>query len=162
MSSVTYLNAFNGTPMKSFLWRLMGARIGRRLFDDGGFLTERTFTTIGDDCTLNAGSVIQCHSQEDGGFKSDHTVIGAGCTLGVSAFVHYGVTMGDGAVLATDSFLMKGEEMPPNALWGGNPARKMREHRGDLQARRISIDETAPPRPSAAADTRPTLNMGTN
>ena len=106
------------------------SRIGRRVFDDGCCLTERTFTTIGDDCTLNAGSVIQCHSQEDGGFKSDRTAIGAGCTLGVGAFVHYGVTMGDGAVLAPDSFLMKGEEMPPHAVWGGNPAREMREPAG--------------------------------
>jgi acetyltransferase-like isoleucine patch superfamily enzyme len=37
----------------------------------------------------------------------------------------YSVTMGDGAVLAPDSFLMKGEEMPPHAQWGGNPAREM-------------------------------------
>ena len=39
--------------------------------------------------------------------------------------VHYGVTMGDGAVLAPDSFLMKGEEIPQHARWGGNPAREM-------------------------------------
>ena len=51
------------------------------------------------------------------------------------------MTMGDGAVLAADSFLMKGEEMPPNALWGGNPAKQMREHSGDLRARQISIDD---------------------
>jgi hypothetical protein len=50
--------------------------------------------------------------------------------------------MGDGAVLATDSFLMKGEEMPPNALWGGNPAKKMRERSaGDLQAPETSLDD---------------------
>ncbi|MFF3984607.1 Pls/PosA family non-ribosomal peptide synthetase [Streptomyces sp. NPDC001797] len=117
-----FLNIFNGTPFKSLVWRLLGVRIGRRVFDDGCYLTERTLATIGDDCTLNAGSKIQCHSQEDGTFKSDVTMIGAGCTLGVSAHVHYGVTMGDGAVLAPDSFLMKGEEVPPNARWGGNPA----------------------------------------
>ncbi|MFI5688072.1 Pls/PosA family non-ribosomal peptide synthetase [Streptomyces sp. NPDC051636] len=117
-----YLNVFNGTPFKPLVWRLLGVRIGRRVFDDGCYLTERTLTTIGDGCTLNAGSKIQCHSQEDGTFKSDGTTIGAGCTLGVAAHVHYGVTMGDGAVLAPDSFLMKGEEVPPNAQWGGNPA----------------------------------------
>jgi non-ribosomal peptide synthetase-like protein len=141
MTTQTYLQAFNGTPLKNVLWRLLGLRIGRRVFDDGLGPTERTFTMIGDNCTFNAGSVIQCHSQEDGGFKSDRTAIGAGCTLGVGAFVHYGVTMGDGAVLAADSFLMKGEEMPPKALWGGNPAKKMREHSGDLQVRKISIDD---------------------
>jgi non-ribosomal peptide synthetase-like protein len=141
MSIGTFINAFNGTPMKNVLWRLLGVRIGRRVFDDGLGMPERTFTTIGDNCTFNAGSIVQCHSQEDGGFKSDRIAIGAGCTLGVGAWVHYGVTMGDGAVLAADSFLMKGEEMPPNALWGGNPAKKIREHSGDLQVRKISIDD---------------------
>jgi non-ribosomal peptide synthetase-like protein len=117
-------------------------RIGRGVFDDGLGLPERTFVAIGDDCTFNAGSAIQCHSQEDGGFKSDRCVIGAGCTLGVGAWVHYGATMGDGAVLATDSFLMKGEEMPPHALWGGVPATEMREQSAalPLQVRRISLD----------------------
>ncbi|MDQ3763727.1 MAG: phosphopantetheine-binding protein [Actinomycetota bacterium] len=121
-----YLQVFNGTPFKNVIWRLLGVRLGSRVFDDGCFLTERTFVTIGDDCTLNAGSVIQCHSQEDGAFKSDRSTIGAGCTLGVGAFVHYGVTMGEGAVLAPDSFLMKGEEIPQRARWGGNPAREIR------------------------------------
>ena len=97
-------------------------RIGRRVFDDGCVFAEKSLVTIGDDCTLNAGSVVQSHSQEDGTFKSDHSTVGAGCTLGVGAFVHYGVTLGDGAVLGADSFLMKGEEVPPHARWGGNPA----------------------------------------
>jgi hypothetical protein len=30
--------------------------------------------------------------------------------------------MGDGAELAADSFLMKGEAVPAHARWGGNPA----------------------------------------
>ncbi|MFI2642294.1 Pls/PosA family non-ribosomal peptide synthetase [Streptomyces sp. NPDC018610] len=117
-----YLAVFNGTPFKPLVWRLMGVRVGRRVFDDGCYITERTLAAIGDDCTLNAGSKIQCHSQEDGTFKSDHTTLGTGVTLGVGSHVHYGVTLGDGAVLAPDSFLMKGEEVPANAAWGGNPA----------------------------------------
>lgn len=140
MSSVAFVAAFNGTPFKSVLWRLMGARVGRRVFDDGCVLTERTFATIGDDCTLNAGSILQTHSQEDGAFKSDHITLGAGCTLGVGGFVHYGVTMGDGAVLAADSFLMKGEDMPAHAQWGGNPARPM----PSLQARPRALESRSP------------------
>jgi carbonic anhydrase/acetyltransferase-like protein (isoleucine patch superfamily) len=123
--SKAYLQAFNGTPFKNLIWRLAGVRLGRRVFDDGLWVTERTLVTIGDDCTFNAGSGIQSHSQEDGAFKSDNTTIGSGCTLGVGAFVHYGVTVGDGAVIAPDSFLMKGEEVPPQEYWGGNPAREM-------------------------------------
>ncbi|MFJ3761443.1 Pls/PosA family non-ribosomal peptide synthetase [Streptomyces sp. NPDC090080] len=122
-----YLNIFNGTPFKTLVWRLLGVRIGSRVFDDGVYMTERTLSAVGDECTLNAASKIQCHSQEDGTFKSDVTTLGAGCTLGVGSHVHYGVTMGDGAVLAPDSFLMKGEEVPAHAQWGGNPAVEMPE-----------------------------------
>ncbi|MFE6914796.1 Pls/PosA family non-ribosomal peptide synthetase [Streptomyces rubiginosohelvolus] len=123
--SETYLRIFNGTPFKNVIWRLLGVRIGRRVFDDGCSLTERAMAAVGDHCTLNNGTVVQCHSQEDGAFKSDRSAIGARCTLGVGAFVHYGVTIGDGAELAPDSFLMKGEVVPENARWGGNPARPM-------------------------------------
>ncbi len=121
----TYLQVFDGTPFKNVVWRLLGVRLGARVFDDGCYLTERTLTTIGSDCTLNVGSKIQCHSQEDGTFKSDRTVLGAGCTLEIGAFIHYGVTIGDGAVIAADSFLMKGEDVPQHAQWGGNPAREL-------------------------------------
>jgi non-ribosomal peptide synthetase-like protein len=116
---------FNGTPFKSIIWRMLGVRLGKRLFDDGCEIVEKTFLTIGDDVTLNAGSAIQNHSQEDGAFKSDRIRIGSGCSLGVGAFAHYGVTMGDGSVLEPDSFLMKGEEVPPHERWGGNPARRI-------------------------------------
>jgi non-ribosomal peptide synthetase-like protein len=117
-----HLAAFDGTPFKNLVWRALGMRLGRRVFDDGCYVTERTLVAIGSDTTLGHHSKVQAHSQEDGTFKSDHIVIGDGCTLGAGALVHYGVSMGDGAVLAADSFLMKGEEIPPGAHWGGNPA----------------------------------------
>ncbi len=120
--SVAYIMMFNGTPFKGVIWRLLGVRIGRRVFDDGCSIIERSLVSVGSDCTLAAGSIIQCHSLEDGAFKSDHTVIEAGCSVGSGAFVHYGVTMGEGSELDADSFLMKGEHVPPGALWGGNPA----------------------------------------
>jgi non-ribosomal peptide synthetase-like protein len=128
--------ALNGTPLKNVAWRLLGVRLGKRLFDDGCNMAEKDLVTIGDDCTLNAGSSIQCHSLEDFAFKSDGTTIGSGCTIGIGALVHYGVTMGDGAVLAPDSFLMKGEEMPQRARWGGNPAREMPDNSADPLVRR--------------------------
>jgi non-ribosomal peptide synthetase-like protein len=128
--------AFIGTPLQSWFWRMVGVRLGRRLFDDGCGMSEKNMVTIGDDVTLNAGSFVQCHSQEDYVFKSDRTSIGSGCTIGVGALVHYGVTMGDGAVLAPDSFLMKGEEVPPHARWGGNPAREMPDTAPHTQIRR--------------------------
>ncbi|EME52478.1 non-ribosomal peptide synthetase [Amycolatopsis decaplanina DSM 44594] len=132
--------ALNGTPLKNVAWRLLGVRLGKRLFDDGCTMAEKDMVTIGDDCTLNVGSSIQCHSLEDFALKSDRTTIGSGCTIGTGALVHYGVTMGDGAVLAPDSFLMKGEEMPQRARWGGNPAREMPDNSADpLVPRNVDV-----------------------
>jgi non-ribosomal peptide synthetase-like protein len=113
---------FNGTPFKSILWRLLGVRMGRRVFDDGCAIPEKTLVSIGDDAVLNAGSVIQCHSLEDGAFKSGYTTLGAATTLGIESFVHYGVTIGEGSLLDAHAFLMKGEEVGRYESWQGNPA----------------------------------------
>ena len=119
-----YIQAYNGTPFKTMVWRLLGVRVGAGVFDDGCLITEKALVEVGDNCALNAGCVLQAHSQEDGGFKSDRITIGSGCTIGVGALVHYGVTMGDDSTLAADSFLMKGQEVPPQTAWVGNPAQE--------------------------------------
>ncbi|GAA3048377.1 non-ribosomal peptide synthetase [Pseudonocardia yunnanensis] len=118
---------FNGTPFRPMMMRLLGVKVGRRVFDNGCSIPEKTLAIIGDEATINEGTVIQCHSLEDGAFKSDRTVIGERCTLGVQAFVHYGVTTGPDSVIDADSFLMKGEEVAEGARWRGNPAVEMHE-----------------------------------
>jgi non-ribosomal peptide synthetase-like protein len=122
MAAVRLPRSLDGTPFKALAWRALGVRMGRRVFDDGAAIVDRSLVTIGDDCILNAGSVVQPHSQEDSAFKSDRITIGSRVTVGVSGHVHYGVTIGDGASLGPHSFLMKGEEMPPDARWAMNPA----------------------------------------
>jgi non-ribosomal peptide synthetase-like protein len=125
MSRGQYLALFNGTPLKGLIWRALGVHIGRRVFDDGCAMPEKTLVTIGDDVTLNAGCTVQAHSLEDGAFKSDRIVVGAGSTIAPYAFVHYGVTLGERTVLETDAFLMKGAETAPGSRWSGNPATEL-------------------------------------
>jgi non-ribosomal peptide synthetase-like protein len=125
--STPLLSAFAGTPFINMILRRVGTQIGHRVFNDGCAMPERSLVIIGDDCTLNEASTIQCHSQEDGTFKSDYSTLGCNVTLGPSSHVHYGVTIGDGAELTTDCFLMKGEQVPAGARWGGNPAHEIRD-----------------------------------
>jgi non-ribosomal peptide synthetase-like protein len=125
VSSTGYIAAFAGTPFINMILRGLGARVGQRVFNDGCGITERSLVSIGDDCTLNEMSAVQCHSQEGGIFKSDYSTLGSNVTLATAAHVHYGVTIGDGAELTTDCFLMKGEQVPAGARWGGNPASEL-------------------------------------
>jgi non-ribosomal peptide synthetase-like protein len=142
--SIAYIQMFSGTPFKSVVWRLLGVRVGRRVFDDGCSIVERTLVQIGGEATLNAGCILQGHSLEGGAFKSGPIVVGDRCTIGTGAFAHYGVTMGDGAVLEADSFLMKGEHLAPGSRWLGNPAANASVRRA------ASRQPAAPPRPPAA------------
>jgi non-ribosomal peptide synthetase-like protein len=118
---------FAGTPMRNLVSRLLGVRIGRKVFDDGCIMSERTLVEIGDGANLNEHSVLQSHSLEEGVYKSDMVRIGDGASVGVGALVHYGVTMNEGTRLDADAFLMKGEITPAGSRWRGNPARLVRQ-----------------------------------
>ncbi|WP_354260195.1 Pls/PosA family non-ribosomal peptide synthetase [Arthrobacter sp. OAP107] len=134
---------FNGTPFKGTILKMLGVQVGRRLFDDGAQMAEKNLITLGDDVALNAGAWVQCHSQEDYAFKSDAITIGSGCTVGVSAMILYSAKMGDGAVLAPDSFLMKGEEIPAFERWGGNPAEALAASASGRPGRPLGIASPA-------------------
>ena len=76
-----YLAMFNGTPFKNVIWRLLG-------FGSAGGLRRRLRHT-GEDARHDRRRLHAQRGQrdpvplaEDGTFKSDHTVLGAGCTLG--------------------------------------------------------------------------------
>ncbi|WP_458780360.1 Pls/PosA family non-ribosomal peptide synthetase [Arthrobacter sp. D3-16] len=114
---------FQGTPFKSWILRLLGVKVGKRMYDAGAGIAEKTLVSIGDDCALNDGTIIQGHSLEDGTFKSGHIVLGDQCSLGVQAFINYGVIMGNGSSVQADSLLMKGEDVPEDTVLLGNPAR---------------------------------------
>ena len=121
-----FIPAFKGTPFASVISRLLGVRLGRRVFDDGCRFFDKSLIEVGDYANLNEGSTFQGHSLEEGVFKSDTIKIGSKCSIGCAAFVHYGVTMGDNVVLDPDSFLMKGEIVDADTVWRGNPARAIR------------------------------------
>jgi non-ribosomal peptide synthetase-like protein len=95
---------FAGTPLKNGLTRMLGVKLGRKVFDDGANLYDKTLLQIGDYTNLNQGAIVQAHSLEEGVFKSGCVRIGKGCTIAPGAFVHYGVTMGDNAVLGPNAF----------------------------------------------------------
>jgi non-ribosomal peptide synthetase-like protein len=123
LSDSPIVGLFAGTPFRPMILRLLGVKVGRRVYDGGSIITERSLVEIGDGATLNESCVLQPHSLEEGAFKSDVIRIGRNATLGPAAFVHYGVTVGDGASVDADSFVMKGEMIEPHTAWRGNPAK---------------------------------------
>lgn len=122
LSIEAQLKLLAGTTLRPTLLRLLGADVGECVFDDGCDFPERSLVRIGDGAVLNHGTSVQAHSLEDGLFCSERIELGAGVVLAPGAYVHFGTRIGDGARIETDSFLMKGEQVPAGAVWGGNPA----------------------------------------
>ena len=134
---------FAGTPLKNLTSMLLGVKIGRRVFDDGASLYDKTLIQIGDHANLNHGCVLQCHSLEEGAFKSAPVRIGSGCTIFSGAFVHYDVDMGDCVTLGANAFLMKGETPSAGTVWEGNPAKRLEDTVWYTSARKAQPQEKA-------------------
>jgi non-ribosomal peptide synthetase-like protein len=128
LSAFPILGMFAGTPFRSMLLRVMGMKVGAKLFDCSLGIPERSLVEVGDYANLNEGCVLQAHSLEEGVFKSDYIRLGNRCSLGPGALVHYGISTGDDVVIDADSFLMKGEILDSHTGWCGNPAKLARRH----------------------------------
>ena len=112
-----------GTPFVPIYFRLLGARIGRRVCLESTWLTEYDLVDIGDEASLNADCTVQTHLFEDRVMKMDRIDIGAGCSVGADSVVLYGSRMEPASVLGDLSLLMKGETLPAGTRWEGSPAR---------------------------------------
>ena len=124
------VGALTGTPFLCWYFRLLGARIGRRVYMETTDLSEFDLARIGDEAVLNADCTIQTHLFEDRVMKMSTVEIGAGCGVGAGSLVLYDTRMEPGASLGDLSLLMKGEVLPEGTAWQGIPARAGRRKAG--------------------------------
>jgi len=59
------VGALTGTPFVCWYFRLLGAKIGRRVYMETTDLSEFDLVDIGDEAMLNADCTIQTHLFED-------------------------------------------------------------------------------------------------
>ena len=139
--AATFLvESLRGTPFIAWYFRLLGSKIGRRVFMNTTELTEFDLITIGDDVALNADATVQTHLFEDRVMKMSTIALGPKCSVGSLSLVLYDTTMAEGARLGDLSLLMKGEVLPSWTGWEGIPAAR---------------SQTFPPPPPPTAGWRP-------
>ena len=112
------------TPFVCWYFRLLGAKIGRRVYLDTTDFSEFDLATIGHEAALNADCTVQTHLFEDRVMKMGTIHIGPRCKVGTGTLVLYDTKMETGATLGALSLLMKGETLPANTHWTGIPARR--------------------------------------
>jgi len=112
---------FLGTPFAPIYFRIMGCKIGKKVFMETTEITEFDLVTIGDESALNFACTIQTHLFEDRVMKMSTVEIGKDCTIGSLSVILYDTKMNDHSMLQGLSLIMKGETLPENTKWQGSP-----------------------------------------
>ena len=117
-----------GSPLFSVYARLMGSRIGRDVWCETWWLPEFDLVHLGDRATVNKGTVVQTHLFQDRVMTMVRTRMEPGSTLGVNSFMLPGSVIGERASVGIGSLVQRGESIPADTHWEGNPAQFIPAH----------------------------------
>jgi non-ribosomal peptide synthetase-like protein len=117
-----FLEHLRGTPFLPWVWRLLGAKVGRGVFVDMTDITEFDCVSIGDFAAINASAALQTHLYEDRVMKVGRVKVETGATVGAGSTVLYDTIVGEYARLGPLTVVMKGEQIPAHTEWTGSPA----------------------------------------
>lgn len=111
---------------KPLVAKLFGATIGNDIAL-GGHLVDPQLIEIGEEAIIGHDSVITAHTINSGFITLKPVYIGAKSTIGVHAVLMSGVIVGEGAIITAGSIVPPDTQIPPNELWGGMPAKKIKD-----------------------------------
>jgi len=117
------LEYLQGTPWLPIFMRLLGVKIGKRVFMNTTDITEFDMVTICDDAALNADCGPQTHLFEDRVMKVGSVKIGARSSIGSGTIILYDSELGDDTNIEALSLVMKGERLSPGTDWTGSPVK---------------------------------------
>lgn len=103
-----------------------GARIGQQVAI-AGVLRDHPLLTLGLGATIGQNAVVVAHAITHDEIVLKPIVIGSGGVVGIGCVVMPGVELGEGAVLAPGAVATTNTKIAPYELWGGIPARKLKD-----------------------------------
>jgi non-ribosomal peptide synthetase-like protein len=115
------VGSLGGTPLMSLWLRGLGARVGRGVWCETYWMPEADLIRLDDGATVNRGCVVQTHLFHDRIMRMDEVMLGEGATLGPHGIVLPGATVAARATVGPASLVTRGETVPPDTRWLGNP-----------------------------------------
>jgi non-ribosomal peptide synthetase-like protein len=110
-----------GTPFLPLFFRLMGVKMGKRVYMDSTDITEFDLVSIGDYCAINLDGGPQTHLFEDRVMKMGAVRIGAYSNIGARSVILYDTEIEENCSISALSLVMKGEKLPAKTFWSGIP-----------------------------------------
>jgi non-ribosomal peptide synthetase-like protein len=119
-----FLDFLQGTIFLPFFLKLLGVKIGKKVFLDTTDFTEFDLVSIGDYASLNHDSGPQTHLFEDRIMKMGPVNIESNVTIGAGTIILYDSIIARKTNIESLSLVMKGDRVPANSNWEGIPIRK--------------------------------------
>ena len=110
-----------GSPALVLWLRAMGARIGKGVWCDTYWLPESDLVELGDGVSVNRGCVLQTHLFHDRIMSMDTVTLEAGSTMGPHGVILPAARLGEGSTVGPASLVLRGDVVPANTRWVGNP-----------------------------------------
>ncbi len=115
------IGSLGGTPLLAAWLRTMGVKIGRGVWLETYWLPEADLVELGDGATINRGCVVQTHLFHDRIMSMSRVTLDEGATLGPHGIVLPGASIGARTTVGPGSLVTRGDEVPPDSRWLGNP-----------------------------------------
>lgn len=110
-----------GTGSLNLFLRGLGAKIGRGAWLESYWLPEADLVQIGRGASVGPGCVVQTHLFQDRVMSLDSVTLGDGATMGPHSVALPASVLSDGATVGPASLVMRGDMVPRNSRWQGNP-----------------------------------------
>ncbi len=113
-----------GTPLLPFVYRLLGARIGKDVHLETEDLAAFDLISIGDGTSVDDKASLFGRTVEERELVVGPVQIGRNCIVGARAALSEYTAMQDGARLEDQSLLPRGARVPRGETWAGSPAQR--------------------------------------
>jgi non-ribosomal peptide synthetase-like protein len=110
-----------GTGELNVALRALGAKIGHGAWVESYWFPETDLCIVGRAATVGPGTVVQTHLFQDRVMSLDTVTIADGATLAAHSVALPAARIGDGATVGPGSLVMRGDQVPANTVWQGNP-----------------------------------------
>lgn len=113
-------------PFTRLMYIGLGAKIGSNTYS-GGTILDPPLTILGTNTIIGEDSLLFSHVIE--GRKLSHSLVKIGdcVTIGAKSIIMPGVKIGNGSIIAAGSVVIKGTEINENEIWGGTPAKYIKQ-----------------------------------
>lgn len=119
-------SGFFPLPLTRLIYIALGARLGDNTYCSG-IMLDPPLIEIGANTLIGQYALLIPHIIEGKRLSHYRISVGNNVTIGAHAVVMSAVTIGDNAIVATGAIVTKGTHIGPGEIWGGVPAKKIKD-----------------------------------